>query len=258
MLKGEFDALTQIGRSSPDLVPKLFGTGQFRDSSIPTYFVFMEFLDLETGAPEPVPLAKQLADLQSRSVSPTGQFGYPMITCQGPTPQNITWDENWSVFYGRMLSEFFDRELAVNGPSHDGKYKAEKEKLILYTIPNLLGQLQTGGRTIKPSLVHGDLWEENCGTVLKTGQSKIFDPASFYAHNEYQFGIWRINCPFGRPHYQEYFRHIPPSELKEQWEDRNEVYCIKFELACSILWPAVHDTQRKLYRSTSPLDHIHR
>lgn len=250
MLDGEFDVLSQIEKYSPGLTPKMHGTGKFRESSIPTYFLLMEFLDMETGAPEPVNFMKKLADLHTNSVSPTGKFGYPLTITQGPIPQDVTWEDNWSVFYGRMLRKFFDHELNTNGPSKDGKYEAEIEKLFEQTIPNLLGPLQTEGRTIKPSLVHGDLWEENCGTDLETGQPKVFDTAGFYAHNEYEFGMWRSeNVPFGRPHYRQYFRHVPPSEPKDQWDDRNKVYSIKFEVTCSALWPAVHEGQRKMYQT---------
>ncbi|KAK4888758.1 hypothetical protein LTR27_012405 [Elasticomyces elasticus] len=225
MLEGEFDLLKKIGEYSPGLAPMLYGTGQFRDPSTPTYFLLMEFLDMDTGAPEPVAFMKQLAELHTRGVSPTGQFGYGMTTCQGPIVQDITWDDNWSAVYGRMMRQFHDREMATNGPSKDGKYEAEMEKLILLQFR----------------------------IYLETGQAKIYDPAGFYAHNEYEFGMWRSeNVPFGRPYYRQYFRYIPPSEPKEQWDDRNKLYSIKFEVTCSALWSAVHEGQHKMYYAPIP------
>ena len=51
-------------------------------------------------------------------------------------------------------------------------------------IPRLLRPMETGGRSIKPSLVHGDLWCGNVAVDSATGRPLIYDPASFYAHNE--------------------------------------------------------------------------
>ena len=58
-------------------------------------------------------------------------------------------------------------------------------------IPRLLEPLQSEGRSIKPCLVHGDLWDENTATDMDTGEPFIFDAGSFYAHNEYEIGNWR-------------------------------------------------------------------
>lgn len=58
-------------------------------------------------------------------------------------------------------------------------------------IPRLLEPLQSEGRSIKPCLVHGDLWDENAATDGLTGEPFIFDAGSFYVHNEYEIGNWR-------------------------------------------------------------------
>lgn len=247
MIAGEFASISEIARYSPDLTPIPYAMGQFEDVSIPTYFFLMEFLHIETGAPDPATISRQLADLHSRSVSPTGKFGYHMITCHGPHPQNTTWADSWSMFFARLLRQFHQRELNTNGPSNDGKYEAEMDRLITFTTPKILEPLQADGRVLIPSLVHGDLWEENCGTDLETGQPKIFDAAVFYGHNEYDLGMWRrAVIRFGRPHIRQYLQYSPPSEPKAQWDDRNRLYCVKFEIAHSIGWPASCESQRDM------------
>lgn len=69
-------------------------------------------------------------------------------------------------------------------------------------VPRLLLPLQSEGRSIKPCLVHGDCWDGSTGMDLRTGKAFIFDPCSFYGHNEYdterQNGTLRIT--------KEYFR----------------------------------------------------
>lgn len=51
-------------------------------------------------------------------------------------------------------------------------------------IPRLLRPLESEGRSVKPSLVHGDLWYANSGIDMATYESLVFDACSFYAHNE--------------------------------------------------------------------------
>ncbi|KAK5097146.1 hypothetical protein LTS08_007167 [Lithohypha guttulata] len=237
--------MSELAKYNPALVPKPYACGQFKESHVPTYFFLMEFLDIQTGAPDPIPFCEQMATLHKESVSPTGKFGFRMTTCHGPHPQNTTWEADWSVYFGRLLRQFFDREIATNG--HDAEYEALFSKLE-DVIPRLLGPLQAKGRQLKPCLVHGDLWEENTGTALgEGGQPKIFDAAVMYAHNEYDIAMWRRDiCRFGRTHSREYLRHMPPSEPKAQWDDRNRLYAIKFEIAHAIGWPQTAPHQRAL------------
>lgn len=157
----------------------------------------MEFLDIKTGAPDPPKFCEQLAAMHRDSVSPTGKFGFDIITCHGPHPQNTTWEASWCVFFARLLRQFFDREIDTN--DHDADYEALFKQLEAI-IPKILEPLQAEGRYLKPCLIHGDLWEENTGTSLEEGgQPKIFDAAVLYAHNEYDISMWRRDiCRFGR------------------------------------------------------------
>lgn len=51
-------------------------------------------------------------------------------------------------------------------------------------IPRLLRPLESGGRSITPSLVHGDLWCGNAAVDLENDIPLVFDPCCFWAHNE--------------------------------------------------------------------------
>lgn len=152
---------------------------------------------MRTGAPDPALFCEQIAALHRDSVSPTGKFGFYTTTCHGPHPQNTSWEDSWSVFFLRLIRQFFERELDMNGP--DADYE-ETFKALEAVIPNILEPLQQGGRFLKPCLVHGNLWEENTGTSLdKDNQPKIFDAGCFYAHSEYDIAMWRRDIVrFGR------------------------------------------------------------
>jgi protein-ribulosamine 3-kinase len=49
------------------------------------------------------------------------------------------------------------------------------KKIFSHVIPRLIGNLERDGRSIKPCLIHGDLWEGNIGTVQETGDIYIYD-----------------------------------------------------------------------------------
>ena len=54
-------------------------------------------------------------------------------------------------------------------------------------IPRLLEPLQSGGRSIKPCLIHGDLWDENTATDMSTGEPFVFDAGSMYGTRKTSF-----------------------------------------------------------------------
>lgn len=55
--------------------------------------------------------------------------------------------------------------------------------LLQKVIPRLLRPLETGGNSITPALVHGDLWFGNAA-VAEDFAPIVYDSSSFYAHNE--------------------------------------------------------------------------
>ena len=73
-------------------------------------------------------------------------------------------------------------ELEAKGPDPD--FKTLLPVLFDKVIPRLLRPLESEGRCIKPTLVHGDLWYANSGIDVNTNQPLIFDACGFYAHNE--------------------------------------------------------------------------
>ena len=114
-------------------------------------------------------------------------------------------------------------------------------------LPKLIGPLEAEGRTVKPCLLHGDLWEGNIGTDPETGDIFIFDASSFYGHNELELGMWRDNlCQMSfKVYVSEYLKHIAISEPAEQFDDRNRVYHVMF-----LMWHSSHhpgDVARQRY-----------
>lgn len=66
----------------------------------------------------------------------------------------------------------------------DAELKTLFGQIISKVIPRLLRPLETGGRQIKPSLVHGDLYSGNVSVAAVTGGPVLYDATCLYAHNE--------------------------------------------------------------------------
>ncbi|KAI0895594.1 Fructosamine kinase-domain-containing protein [Annulohypoxylon nitens] len=101
----------------------------------------------------------------------------------------------------------FCEKLARLHSSHTSPNDGLLPPLFNRVIPRLLRPLESEGRIIQPSLVHGDL--------------------CFWAHNEYELGNWRPERnKFTRRYYQAYHSHIPKSEPQEDYDDRNALYSL--------------------------------
>ncbi|KAL8833154.1 MAG: hypothetical protein Q9170_004456 [Blastenia crenularia] len=246
MMEGEFNSMSELYKLAPSFVPRPHAWGKFRLADPVTHFFLCDFLDMENEMPDPMAFCANLAGIHSNSVSPTGKFGFMVPNCHGKILQSNSWDEDWASFYTRLLVSFLQIELEINGPWRE--YEQAFEVIAATVIPKLLGPLQAKGRVLKPSLVHGDLWEENAAINLASGDPVVFDASAFYAHNEYELGTWRRKTiKFGRIYFNQYLRHIPPSEPVEQWDDRIRLYSLKFNLAHMIGWPGAPFVREEIY-----------
>ncbi|KAF5005776.1 hypothetical protein FDECE_7786 [Fusarium decemcellulare] len=247
MMKGEYTSLKALNEVSPGFVPEVYGWGKFKESD--TYFLIMDFLDLRMVLPDPSTFSLLVSDIHKKSQSPTGKFGFHVPTCHGKHIQPNDWDESWCHYFTRLLTIFFDIDLDVNGPWKE--YENAFEILKTKVVPALLEPLQAGGRVLKPCLVHGDLWEENTGMNVETHQPVAFDASVFYAHNEYELGMWRreeirIGNPHIKQYIKQYLRRFPPSEPGMQCDDRILLYSIKFNLAHSSGWQGSQATREMI------------
>jgi fructosamine-3-kinase len=132
--------------------------------------------------PDPRKFTARLAELHQKSKSPNGKFGFHVTTYSGNLPQKTDWEESWEVFFSKIMRQALELELQAKGP--DPELEVLVPILFDKVIPRLLRPLESEGRTVKPSLVHGDLWYGNSGIDVETGESLVFDACCFYAHNE--------------------------------------------------------------------------
>ncbi|OQE93095.1 hypothetical protein PENNAL_c0006G01069 [Penicillium nalgiovense] len=241
MTRGEFQSLLAMHNVLPEFVPRPVACGTY--STIPdTHFFLCEFQEMTDDMPDPHKFTALLSKLHRRSVSPTGKFGFHITTYAGNLPQFVGWEESWEVFFSKSMKHALDLEIKKKGPSMelDLLSRALFEKV----IPRLLRPLESDGRVVKPSLVHGDLWYANSGINVDTDQPLVFDACSFFAHNECrfssgkfapayaeyigfedEFGQWQPACNrFGAEYVAAYntFAQISPPE--EDFQGRLDLY----------------------------------
>lgn len=172
--------------------------------------------------------------MHRRSVSPTGKFGFHISTCHARIAQAVdTWEDSWCVLFGHHLGHIMELAKPIlKRPEFDVVCKLTLEKV----VPRLLLPLQADGRTLKPCLVHGDCWDGNTAIDAKTGQAFVFDVCSFYGHNEYDTGNWRAprHRLSNKSYIENYERQFPVSKPFEDWDARNLLYSLPFNIGNTI------------------------
>ncbi|KAL0951509.1 hypothetical protein HGRIS_008194 [Hohenbuehelia grisea] len=210
---GEAASLKDMHAAARGLAPHLLSFGIANNSS--PYFI-SEYKDigrLSDGTART--LATRLASELHVHTSRKG-FGFEIPTYCGATRLKNGWFNTWSECYASMLRDMVSQ--LRKGRGHP-ELCNKTDEVIETVIPKLLGPLQ-----VQPVLLHGDLWSGNVGVDQATGEPVIYDPASYYGHNEADLGIARMFGGFPDSFFIEYHQIIPKSEPVEQYELRAELY----------------------------------
>jgi protein-ribulosamine 3-kinase len=203
MCQGEFESLKAMHAVVPSFIPEVYSWGRITEGT--GYYLLAEWREVGQQPPDPQQFTMRVAELHKNSISPNGKFGFHVPTCHGNVPQYTEWEDSWTVMFQKIMTRAMDVDREKYGlwPEYD----ALREVLIAKVIPRLLDPLVSNGRTIKPCLVHGDLWDENAADGkrqtdfeskevfayptsldMNTGEPFAFDAGSMYAHNEYEIG----------------------------------------------------------------------
>jgi len=181
MARGEYESQKALAEILPDnvAVPLAFGTFQLDSSKS---FYITPFRELMDKIATPTALAELLKTLHTTSRSPTGKFGFHVQTFNGVVPVINDWCDSWEAWFTRQFKADILWEQSVCG--RDPEFDAVADEFFAKVIPRLLRPLETGGRYIKPSLLHGDIWHGNCQIDADTQKVILFDSCCCYGHNE--------------------------------------------------------------------------
>lgn len=224
MFRGEHASLNAIHDIVPFLCPASLATGVSEDGNA---FLVTDFLDMSSSsstssstAPSTsqkhqhsgMNLATKLATLHTTPAPiPDGyskpQFGFPVTTCCGSTPQSNGYKSSWADFYAenRLSAILSQCEASQNV---DSEFRSLVTKTVEKVVPRLLGDEHlNGGKGVMPVVIHGDLWSGNKGKGVIGGEGAVeevvFDPSAVWGHSEYELGIMNmfVSCfsPFFLP-----------------------------------------------------------
>jgi fructosamine-3-kinase len=156
----------------------------------------------------------------------TGCFGFPMDgQCGALAVPNNTERKlcNWVEF----LTEFrFGYQLKIL--KEDDWQSQRIHELGSRVLKNLREFFDGKGfavDNVRPSLLHGDLWNGNWGTIESGKVVCIYDPAPFYGHDEFDFGIGTMfgGPTSGKQFFGSYYLDGPPSP---GFEERLKLYSL--------------------------------
>ena len=170
-------------------VPKVFFAGETATCS----FLVCEYLDLKKdNVFSGEILGKQLALLHQVS---NDSFGLGEDNWIGLSPQKNYWNKNWVSFFKekRLLPQFmWAFEHGYRSSLEEG---AER---LMEALPLFFDQYKP-----QPSLLHGDLWSGNWGTINNT-TPVVFDPAIYYGDREADLAMTKLFGGFPQVFYDAY------------------------------------------------------
>ncbi|KAK2600094.1 hypothetical protein QQS21_005180 [Conoideocrella luteorostrata] len=246
MFEGEYESLKLINKIIPKFSPEPLAWGKCKGlaEKPDEYFIMFTFHPLLKGNP-PVPrFAEAVAQLHTLSMreyataNPDGKFGFHITTYNGTLAQDNTWTRTWEEFFIRGMRRMLALEEISGGPNE--QLQELSKPFFDKVIPRLLRPLETAGRSIKPVLLHGDLWLGNVS--VKEGSEDqdplMFDASAFWGHNEYELATMRpLENEWAEEYYRAYHKLIPKSEPIDDWDARNALYATRVIIHDAALYP---------------------
>ena len=178
-------------------------------------------------------LGQQLAHLHEWSDQP--QFGLDFDNDLSTTPQPNAWQRRWSNFFAEQRIGW-QLELAAEKGMEFGDIDA---------IVNHIQQ-RLSGHQPQPSLLHGDLWSNNC--ALGPNGPYIFDPACYWGDRECDLAMLPLH-PDQPPQIYDGYQSVSP--LPADFLDRQSVYQLYTLINRAILFGGQH-----FVTAQKALDHV--
>ncbi|PXF48373.1 Protein-ribulosamine 3-kinase, chloroplastic [Gracilariopsis chorda] len=202
MFEGEREGLYAMFKTNTIRVPEAYHCGRL--NGVQGSFIIMESLDLHAIYSQER-LGDQLGKMHLAepvvAEAKQGKFGFVVDNTLGATPQPNGWMDDWVEF-------FRERRLRHQLLLTNDANLITKGDELCSRLDELFEDVKG---TIKPSILHGDLWSGNVSGLGRTAEPVIFDPASYYGHHEAEFGMsWCMDLTSA--FWGAYRNHIPEAE----------------------------------------------
>ncbi|MEC5321428.1 fructosamine kinase family protein [Brenneria populi subsp. brevivirga] len=215
----EADQLALLARSHTVKVPEVYGVGSSRANS----FLLLAYLPVKPlDAHSAWCLGEQLARLHQWSDQP--QFGLDFDNDLSTTPQPNCWQRRWSSFFAEQRIGW-QLQLAAEKGMHFGDVDTLIER----------AEARLAGHQPQPSLLHGDLWPDNCAN--SGNGCYLFDPACYWGDRECDLAMLPL-YPTLPPQIYDGYQNVWP--LDKDFIDRQPVYQIYYLLNRANLFGGIH------------------
>jgi len=216
MFLGEAEGLKAMFATNSLRIPEVYHYGPLLDDmGMPANrgsFIVMEYLDFG-GKSNQEDLGRAMAKMHlatpSMPEAAAGKFGFCVDNTIGGTPQPNGWTGDWVEFFREK--RIMHQCRLVGDPS-----LIKLGEKVCERMPEWFE-----GTTVRPSILHGDLWSGNIAGV--GGEPSVFDPACYYGHHEAEWGMsWcaGFNGDFWRGYHE-----LLPKEV-DGYEERAQLYTL--------------------------------
>jgi len=203
MFEAEADGLRELKTANALRVPEVLDCG-IRNGE--AFIALERFIFDRADAATEALLGERLALLHRHTED---QFGWFRDNTIGLTPQVNTRCDDWVDFFRRYRLEF-QLELAnSNGYGADLDHAGAA---LCERLPDFFSAYEP-----QASLLHGDLWGGNWGSVC--GEPVIYDPAVYYVYygdRESDIAMTMLFGGFGKPFYEAYEKSWPMASGHER------------------------------------------
>ena len=188
MFEAEADGLAELAAAGAIRVPDVIDVGVFDGQS----YISLERLELDRpSVATECAIGAQLAELHRHTDT---QFGWHRDNTIGPTPQRNDRSTDWIEFFREHRLRFQLELIASNGPGNELSDLGAR-------LCDCLDTLFDGYEPVA-SLLHGDLWGGNWGSV--DSNPVVFDPAVYYGDRESDIAMTSLFGGFGKAFYEAY------------------------------------------------------
>ncbi len=212
MFDSEAQAIKQIASTGAIRTPKIVSTGKFKNKA----YLLLNFIDSceNISAQHLYDFGVQLAHLHRH---PADYFGFQKDNYIGTLDQHNCVSDSWSEFYieQRMIPQI---SLA--------KKKGFLRHITKQTIDGFYQEITKLFYNLKPSLLHGDLWNGNF-IIDKKGKAYLIDPASYYGHCEVDLAMSELFGNFGDRFYVGYDN---TNKISDGYKERKAIYQLYYLL----------------------------